>query len=209
MVPGGYADMEMRLVNGAFGGLSNQDLAAAVYAERLQTIALLARYPDSVQTALKGFVNQSIVNAAIAVLTFGIAEKLGQTKPGSAGSNGAAGQAVGEVPNITKLTAVDFRQVSMTISQKQMRHIEGRPEYRGIDSFGLSNEQLEDFGYRCVVALLKRGAVPVKSSSELPGWVPEMKYHGSHEEMAMRIISDWKAGKLVPDHDGLWFALLP
>ncbi|MEA1844590.1 hypothetical protein [Agrobacterium tumefaciens] len=79
----------------------------------------------------------------------------------------------------------------------------------GIDSFGLSDEQLEDFGYLCVVALLKRGAVPVKSSSELPGWVPEMKYHGSHEEMAMQIISDWKAGKLVPDHDGLWFALLP
>ena len=43
MVAGGYADMEMRLVNRRFGGLSNQDLAAAVYAERLQTIALLSR----------------------------------------------------------------------------------------------------------------------------------------------------------------------
>ncbi|WP_306180344.1 hemagglutinin repeat-containing protein [Rhizobium sp. AN73] len=102
MVPGGYADMERRLVNGGFGGLSNQELKAAVYAERLQTIELLARYPDSVQTALKGFVNQSIVNAAIAVLTFGIAEKLGQTRPGSAGSNGAAGQAVKSIDDILK-----------------------------------------------------------------------------------------------------------
>jgi filamentous hemagglutinin len=94
MVPGGYADMEMRLVNGAFGGLSNHDLAAAVYAERLQTIELLAQYPDSVQAALKGFVNQSILNAAIAVLTFGIAEKLGATGP-----KGNAGQTSGEATN--------------------------------------------------------------------------------------------------------------
>ncbi len=94
MVPGGYADMERRLVNGGFGGLSSQDLAAAVYAERLQTIELLAKYPDSVQAALKGFVNQSIVNAAIAVLTFGIAEKLGATGP-----KGNTGQTSGEATN--------------------------------------------------------------------------------------------------------------
>lgn len=94
MVAGGYADLEMRLVNGAFGGLSNQDLAAVVYAERLRTIELLTRYPDSVQAALKGFVNQSIVNAAIAVLTFGIAEKIGATGP-----KGNAGQTSGEATN--------------------------------------------------------------------------------------------------------------
>ncbi len=46
--PGGYTDMEMRLVNGRFGGISNQEVAAAVYAERLQTIGLLSGYADSV-----------------------------------------------------------------------------------------------------------------------------------------------------------------
>ncbi|WFN89107.1 hemagglutinin repeat-containing protein [Agrobacterium pusense] len=113
IVPGGYADMEMRLVNGRFGGLSNQGLAAAVYAERLRTIELLARYPDSVQTALSGFVNQSIANAAIAVLTFGIAEKLGQTKPGSAGSNGTAGQTTEGAANTiaTKIAPKIERQI--------------------------------------------------------------------------------------------------
>ena len=78
MVAGGYADMEMRLVNGRFGGLSNQDLAAAVYAERLQTIALLSRYPDSVQAAFDGATQGALTNAAVAVLTFGLAERLGQ-----------------------------------------------------------------------------------------------------------------------------------
>lgn len=113
IVAGGYADMEMRLVSGRFGGLSNQELAAAVYAERLRTIELLARYPDSVQTALSGFVNQSIANAAIAVMTFGIAEKLGQAKPGSAGSNGTAGQTTEGAANTiaTKIAPKIERQI--------------------------------------------------------------------------------------------------
>ncbi len=108
MVAGGYADLEMRLVNGAFGGLSNQELAAAVYAERLRTIELLTRYPDSVQAALSGFVNQSIANAAIAVLTFSIADKLGQTRPGDPGSTGTAGQTSGGAIN-TALSSVPGR----------------------------------------------------------------------------------------------------
>lgn len=76
----------------------------------------------------------------------------------------------------------------------------------GIDSFGLSGWRLEDFGYRCIVALLQQGAIPVKSMLGVSGWVPETKYRGSHEEMAIQIINDWKAGELVPDQDGLWFA---
>jgi hypothetical protein len=75
----------------------------------------------------------------------------------------------------------------------------------GIDSFGLSDEALEDFAYRCIVALLQRGAIPVRSVSGVSGWVPEATYQGSHEEVANKIINDWKSHKLVPDHDGLWF----
>ncbi|WP_405048009.1 polymorphic toxin-type HINT domain-containing protein [Rhizobium miluonense] len=80
MAPGGYADMEMRLVNGRFGGLPDQDLATAVYAERLQTIALLSQYQDSVQAALNGHVNQSIINAVAAVLTYAATEGFGQNR---------------------------------------------------------------------------------------------------------------------------------
>nr|WP_233284489.1 hemagglutinin repeat-containing protein [Agrobacterium tumefaciens] len=114
IVPGGYADMEMRLINGRFGGLSNQELAAAVYAERLQTIRLLAQYPEPVQAALNGFVNQSIANAAVAVLTFGIAEKLGQTKPGDPGPKGTTGQTSGEASK-----GVDWPELSGMLRNAQ------------------------------------------------------------------------------------------
>jgi hypothetical protein len=78
----------------------------------------------------------------------------------------------------------------------------------GADSFGLSGEGLDDFGYRCIVALLRRGAVPVKSEPYTVGWMRATEYSGSDEEIAMQIINDWRAGKLIPDHDGLWFSLL-
>jgi hypothetical protein len=77
----------------------------------------------------------------------------------------------------------------------------------GIDSFGLSGESLEQFSYRCILALLQRGAVPVESVSGVSGWVPQTRYRGSHQEIATQIVNDWKSGELVPDHDGLWFAL--
>lgn len=80
VLPGGYTDMEMRLVDGRYGGLSNQELAAAVYAERIQTIELLSEYADSVQAALHANVNQSLLNAALAVFSFALTEKLGQVR---------------------------------------------------------------------------------------------------------------------------------
>lgn len=75
----------------------------------------------------------------------------------------------------------------------------------GIDSFGLSGGHLDDFARRCILALLRRGAVPVR----VPSDVPATEYQGSHEEIADLIINDWKAGTLVADDDGLWFALVP
>ncbi|WP_170985955.1 hemagglutinin repeat-containing protein [Rhizobium sp. AU243] len=138
VVPGGYADMEMRLVNGGFGGLSNQELAAAVYAERLQTIELLAQYPDSVQAALNGFVNQSIANAAVAVLTFGIAEKLGQTGSQSGGSKGTTGQTSGEAPN--RLPVPDDLRTNIHPGA-QDKHIPGTNNYDPARSTLTANPQ--------------------------------------------------------------------
>ncbi|PRD41880.1 hypothetical protein C5748_19715 [Phyllobacterium phragmitis] len=75
----------------------------------------------------------------------------------------------------------------------------------GIDSFGLSGERLDDFARRCIIALLQKGAVPVR----FPSGLPATEYQGSHEEIANQIVNEWKAGTLVADHDGLWFALVP
>ena len=75
----------------------------------------------------------------------------------------------------------------------------------GIDYFGLSDNALEDFSRRCITALLQRGAVPVRPAPAPKYWEPETAYRGTHEEIANQIINEWKAGKLIPDHDGLWF----
>jgi len=77
----------------------------------------------------------------------------------------------------------------------------------GIDSFGLSSERLEEFIYRCIMVLLQKGAVPVRAVSGVSKWIPETTYQGSYEEIANRIVNDWKINKLVPDHDGLWFSI--
>lgn len=74
----------------------------------------------------------------------------------------------------------------------------------GIDSFGLSGARLDNFVRRCIIALLRRGAVPVRS----PSGPTATEYQGSHEEIANQIIQEWKAGTPVADHDGLWFALV-
>ena len=76
----------------------------------------------------------------------------------------------------------------------------------GIEDFGLVGEHLEDFSRRCILALLQRGAIPVRPASTSDKcWEPETAYRGSHEEIANQIIEEWNAGKLIPDHDGLWF----
>jgi hypothetical protein len=96
---------------------------------------------------------------------------------------------IDRVPNELDVDAVGLYQIIPT----------------GIDDFGLSGEQLEDFSRRCIVALLQRGAIPVRPASGTKYWEPETAYQGSHEEIANQIIDDWKAHKLIPDHDGLWF----
>ncbi len=77
----------------------------------------------------------------------------------------------------------------------------------GEDSFGLSGTGLDDFTYQCIMALLRRGAVPMKAATGATGWVAETTYQGSQEAVANQIISEWRNQKLVPDHDGLWFWL--
>jgi hypothetical protein len=98
---------------------------------------------------------------------------------------------IARVPNELDVDAVGLWQIIPT----------------GMDSFGLSDECLEEFTCRCIVALLQKGAVPVRAAPPgVSGWVRETTYQGSHEEIAEQIVCDWKVGKIIPDHNGLWFA---
>lgn len=77
----------------------------------------------------------------------------------------------------------------------------------GADHFGLSGAELEDFSRRCIVALLEKGAVPVRPAPSPIFWEPDSAYQGSHEDIARQVVDEWKSNRLVPDHDGLWFCL--
>ncbi|WP_076520255.1 hypothetical protein [Achromobacter sp. MFA1 R4] len=78
----------------------------------------------------------------------------------------------------------------------------------GMDSFGLEGNDLDLFAYRCIMALLQKGAVPVRAIKGAPGWVPDLAYRGPHEDIANQIVREWRSSKLAPDHDGLWFSLV-
>lgn len=92
---------------------------------------------------------------------------------------------ISDVPNELEIDAVGLWQIIPV----------------GIDSFGLSGEALEEFASRCIVALLRQGAVPVR----FPSGPVATEYKGSPEAIANQIVKQWKAGALVADHDGLWF----
>lgn len=79
----------------------------------------------------------------------------------------------------------------------------------GRDSFDLNDEGLRDFVRRGVVALLKRGAVPVRPAQEEGVfWVQQNCYGDDIEDIANNVIAEWEKSGVDPDEDGLWFALL-
>ncbi len=74
--------------------------------------------------------------------------------------------------------------------------------------FGLSGEALEDFTKRHIVALIKKGAIPVRSVRKGEKfWEPQLQYGTSPEEIADRVIAEWKSSGVDPDVSGVWFAL--
>lgn len=79
----------------------------------------------------------------------------------------------------------------------------------GQDGFELQGQELADFVRRCVVALLEKGAVPVRAS-ENPDefWIRQMQYNGDTQEIARRIVDEWIVSGIDPDHDGIWFSRL-
>jgi len=79
----------------------------------------------------------------------------------------------------------------------------------GRDNFGLTGDSLRDFVRRGIVALLKKGAVPVRPDQKQGAlWNSHTCYGDAPDEIADNIIIEWENSGIDPDEDGLWFALL-
>lgn len=79
------------------------------------------------------------------------------------------------------------------------------PQGRG---FGFEGGELEEFVRKCVLRLLKSGAVPVRYNPkgvELR-WKEQTQYGSSHDEIADAIVAEWLAsGGGDPPWEYLWF----
>ncbi len=100
---------------------------------------------------------------------------------------------IDRVPNELEVDAVGLWQIIPT----------------GRDSFNLSGEELEDFARRCIIALIAKGASPVRPATSNDGfWQHQPQYGKSPEEVANKIIEEWKNSETEPNHDGIWFSLI-
>jgi hypothetical protein len=79
----------------------------------------------------------------------------------------------------------------------------------GKDGFNLSGTALEEFTKRSIVALINRGAVPVRSLPAKDGfWEKQFQYGNLPNEIANKIIEEWRTSGVDPDHDGIWFSII-
>jgi hypothetical protein len=98
-----------------------------------------------------------------------------------------------KIPNELEMDAVGFWQIVPV----------------GKDNFDLEGDALKDFARRSIVALIKRGAIPVRPSCEKDKfWEAQFQYGILPEEIADSIIVEWLSSGEDPNEDGLWFALL-
>ena len=75
--------------------------------------------------------------------------------------------------------------------------------------FGLEGAELVEFVRRCLIAIVGRGAKPVRGGRGTAyQWIVQPQYGNSPDEIADRIVAEWvAAGMPNPDLGGLWFAL--
>lgn len=79
----------------------------------------------------------------------------------------------------------------------------------GRDSFNLTGGDLEEFAKRSIIALINRGAVPVRPAPAKDGfWEKQLQYGNSPDEIANAITEEWKNSGVDPDHDGIWFSII-
>jgi hypothetical protein len=77
----------------------------------------------------------------------------------------------------------------------------------GRHDFGLTGSDLIEFTRRALLALLHRGARPVRGASNPERWIPVSEYGDDPEQIADAVIAEWlSSGAGDPDMTGLWFA---
>ncbi|MBB4441964.1 MULTISPECIES: hemagglutinin repeat-containing protein [Rhizobium] len=215
VLPGGYTDLEMRLVDGRYGGLSNQELAAAVYAERIQTIELLSEYADSVQAALHANVNQSLLNAALAVFSFALTEKLGQVRgrTNEETVSGCSFDGSTLVKTIDGFTAISQIRPGKTLVWS--RDEQGREGYKlALAKIQERHEQTlyltvksDTSGYQQTIITTTNHPFFAVLSEEraIPVALPEgHRYQGPIKNGAWVAARDLRPGERLSDADGSW-----
>lgn len=79
----------------------------------------------------------------------------------------------------------------------------------GRESFYLEGDALTDFVMRSVIALIKRGAVPVRPAADKENfWEIQTQYGKLPEEIARNVVNEWQQYGMDPTEDGLWFTLV-
>ncbi|NKM49390.1 filamentous hemagglutinin N-terminal domain-containing protein [Rhizobium leguminosarum bv. viciae] len=219
VLPGGYTDLEMRLVDGRYGGLSNQELAAAVYAERIQTIELLSEYADSVQAALHANVNQSLLNAALAVFSFALTEKLGQVRgrTNEETVSGCSFDGSTLVKTIDGFTAISQIRPGKTLVWS--RDEQGREGYKlALAKIQERHEQTlyltvksDTSGYQQTIITTTNHPFFAVLSEEraIPVALPEgHRYQGPIKNGAWVAARDLRPGERLSDADGSWSSVV-
>ncbi len=74
--------------------------------------------------------------------------------------------------------------------------------------FNLEGDELVEWTHRGILALIARGAVPVKGSDQTKGWHQQHGYGATPQAMTETIIAEWQlTGEDPEPYDSLWFAL--
>lgn len=98
---------------------------------------------------------------------------------------------VSRIPNELEFDAVGFWQIVPV----------------GRDSFGLKESDLDNFVRKSVIALVKKGARPVRPAKQKGKfWEVDLSYGMGAEEIAENVIAEWHQQAKDPDEDGLWFS---
>lgn len=78
---------------------------------------------------------------------------------------------------------------------------------QGRRGFGLDGDDLVEFTRRAIMALLERGARPVRSLDRSPGWQRDHSYGETPDEIVDAVIVEWLApGVGDPKVGDVWFA---
>lgn len=77
----------------------------------------------------------------------------------------------------------------------------------GRQGFGLSGDELEGFVRDFILEMLVSGAQAVVGDKGARfGWSPINRYPIEPHALAESLIVDWRASKVDPNADGIWFA---